>query len=61
MLTPPGKLPELKTSLKPLGNLLKACSKPNHAQTSPPCWQCMNQAKNAKNATQNFSNKQNST
>jgi hypothetical protein len=42
---PPGKLLELKTSSKPLGN---ACSKPNHAQTSPPCWECMNQAKKSK-------------
>jgi hypothetical protein len=51
---PPGKnweLPELKTSSKPLENLLNACSKPKHAQASPPCWQCMNQAKNAKIAT----------
>jgi hypothetical protein len=35
--TPPGKLPELKNSSKPLGNLLNACSKPFRAQTSPPC------------------------
>jgi hypothetical protein len=28
---------ELKTSSKPLGNLLNACNKPKHAQTSPPC------------------------
>jgi hypothetical protein len=39
------KLPELKNSSKPLGNLLNACSKPFQAQTSPPCWQCMNQSK----------------
>jgi hypothetical protein len=45
---PPGKLRELKNSSKPLGNLLNACSKPIQPQTSPPCWQCMNQAKNAK-------------
>jgi hypothetical protein len=50
---PPGKLPELKNSSKPLGNLLNACSKPNHAQTSPTCWQCTNQAKNAKNTKLN--------
>jgi hypothetical protein len=36
---------------KPPENLLKAFSSPEHAQTSPPCWQCMNQAKNAKNST----------
>jgi hypothetical protein len=42
------KLLELKNSSKPLGNLLNACSKPKHAQPSPPCWHCMNQAKNAK-------------
>jgi hypothetical protein len=50
-LMPPRKLPELKNSSKPLGNLLNACNKPFQAQTSPPCWQCMNQAKNAKNST----------
>jgi hypothetical protein len=48
---PPRKLQELKNSSKPLGNLLNACSKPFQAQTSPPCWQCMNQANNAKNST----------
>jgi hypothetical protein len=36
---------------KPHENLLNASSKPFQAQTSPLCWQCMNQAKNAKNAT----------
>jgi hypothetical protein len=36
---------------KPPENLLKASSKPFQAQTSPPCWLCMNQAKNAKLAT----------
>jgi hypothetical protein len=45
---PPEKLQELKNSSKPLGNLLNACCKPFQAQTSPHCWQCMNQAKNAK-------------
>jgi hypothetical protein len=48
---PPGKIWELhklKTSSNPLGNLLNACSKPKHAQTSPSCWQWMNQDKNAK-------------
>jgi hypothetical protein len=34
---PLGKLPELKNSSKPLGNLLNACNKPFQAQTSPPC------------------------
>jgi hypothetical protein len=48
---PRGKLPELKNSSKPLGNLLNACNKPFQTQTFPPCWQCMNQAKNAKNST----------
>jgi hypothetical protein len=48
---PPGKLPELKNSSKPLRNFLNACSKSFQAQTSPPCWQCMNQAKNAQNST----------
>jgi hypothetical protein len=48
---PPRTLPELKNSSKPLGNLLNACIKPIQAQTSPPCWQCMNQAKNAKRST----------
>jgi hypothetical protein len=37
--------------LKPLENLLNASSKPFQAQTSPPCWQCTNQAKNAENST----------
>jgi hypothetical protein len=40
---------------KPPENLLNAFSRPKHAQTSPPCWQCMNQAQNAKNATQSAS------
>jgi hypothetical protein len=43
----PGKLPELENSSKLLGNLVNAWSKRNHARTSPPCWQCMNQAKNS--------------
>jgi hypothetical protein len=38
---------------KPPNNLLNASSKPFQAQTSPPCWQCMNQTKNANNATYN--------
>jgi hypothetical protein len=45
------ELHELKNSSKPLKNLVNACIKPKHAQTSPPCWQCMDQAENAKNAT----------
>jgi hypothetical protein len=32
-------------------NLLNASSKPFQAQISPPCWQCMNQDKNAKLST----------
>jgi hypothetical protein len=36
---------------KPPENLLNASSKPFQAQTSPPCWQGMNQAKNAKLST----------
>jgi hypothetical protein len=36
---------------KPLENLLDAFSRPKHAQNSPPCWKCMNQAKKANNAT----------
>jgi hypothetical protein len=35
------------------------CSK--HAQTSPPCWQCMNQGKKRKLSTYSFSNIQNSS
>jgi hypothetical protein len=43
--------PEPRNGSKPPENLLNASSKPFQAQTSPPYWQCMNQAKNAKNAT----------
>jgi hypothetical protein len=43
--------PEPKNGSKPPENLLNASSKPFQAQTSPPCWQRINQAKNAKNAT----------
>jgi hypothetical protein len=39
---------EPRKGSKPPENLLKATSKTFQAQTSPPCWQCMNQAKNAK-------------
>jgi hypothetical protein len=39
---------EPRNGSKPPENLLNASSKPFQAQTSPPCWQCMNQAKNAK-------------
>jgi hypothetical protein len=42
---------ELKNGSKPPENLQNASSKPIQAQTSPPCWQCMNQAKNAKLST----------
>jgi hypothetical protein len=40
--------PEPRNGSKPPKNLLSASSEPFQAQTSPPCWQCMNQAKNAK-------------
>jgi hypothetical protein len=40
--------PEPRNGPKPPENLLNASSKPFQAQTSPSCWQCMNQAKNAK-------------
>jgi hypothetical protein len=33
---PPGKLPELKKSSKPPGELLNACSKPKRAQNFSP-------------------------
>jgi hypothetical protein len=36
---------EPRNGSKPRENLLNASSKPFQAQTSPPCWQCMNQAK----------------
>jgi hypothetical protein len=36
---------EPENGSKPPENLLNASSCPKHAQTSPPCWQCMNQAK----------------
>jgi hypothetical protein len=39
--------PEPRNGSKPPKNLLKVSSKPLQAQTSPPCSQCMNQAKNA--------------
>jgi hypothetical protein len=42
---------EPKNGSKPPENLLKATIKSFQAQTSPPCWQCMNQAKNAKLST----------
>ena len=38
----------LKMHSKLYEQLLNVCSKLFHAQTSPPCWQCMNQAENAK-------------
>jgi hypothetical protein len=43
--------PEPRNGSKPHENLLNASSKPFQAQTSPPCWQCMNQAKKAKLST----------
>jgi hypothetical protein len=43
--------PEPRNGSKPPENLLNASSEPFQAQTSPPCWQCMNQAKNAKLST----------
>jgi hypothetical protein len=42
---------EPRNGSKPPENLLNASSSPKQAQTSPPCWLCMNQAQNAKNAT----------
>jgi hypothetical protein len=42
---------EPRNGSKPPENLLNASIKPFRAQTSPPCWQCMNQAKNAKLST----------
>jgi hypothetical protein len=50
-----GKLPNR------FGHLLLAPRCPNHAQTSPPCWQCMNQGKMRKISTYSFSNIQNSS
>jgi hypothetical protein len=43
--------PEPRNGSKPPKNLLNASSKPFQSQTSPPCSQCMNQAKNVKNST----------
>jgi hypothetical protein len=40
--------PEPIKGSKPPENLLNASSKPFQAQISPPCWQCMNEDKNAK-------------
>jgi hypothetical protein len=45
------ELQKPKNGSKLLGNPLDAFSRPKHVQTSPPCWQCMNYAKNQKNAT----------
>jgi hypothetical protein len=42
---------EPRNGSKPPENLLNASSKPFQDQTSPPCWQCMNQDKNAKLST----------
>jgi hypothetical protein len=42
---------EPRNGSKPPENLLNASSKPFQAQTSPPCWQCINQDKNAKLST----------
>jgi hypothetical protein len=42
---------EPRNGSKPPENLLNASNKPFQAQTSPSCWQCMNQAKNAKLST----------
>jgi hypothetical protein len=39
---------EPRNGLKPPENLLNASNKPFQSQTSPPCWQSKNQAKNAK-------------
>jgi hypothetical protein len=42
---------EPRNGSKPPEKLLNASSKPFQAQTPPPCWQCMNEAKNAKFST----------
>jgi hypothetical protein len=42
---------EPRNGSKPPENLPNAFNSPKQAQTSPPCWQCMNQAQNAKIAT----------
>jgi hypothetical protein len=41
---------EPRNGSKPPENLLGAFSRPKHAQTSSPSWQCMNEAKNATSA-----------
>jgi hypothetical protein len=43
--------PEPRNGSKPPENHLNAFNKSFQAQTSPPCWQCMYQAKNAKLST----------
>jgi hypothetical protein len=43
--------PKPRNGSKPPESLLNASSKTFQAQTTPPCWQCMNQAKNAKLST----------
>jgi hypothetical protein len=50
---------EPRNGSKPPENLLNASNKPFQAQTSPPCWQCMNQGKMRKVSTNSFSNIQN--
>jgi hypothetical protein len=45
------RTPEPRNGSKPPENLLNASSKPFQGQTTSPCWQCMNQAKNAKLST----------
>jgi hypothetical protein len=42
---------EPRNGSKPPENLLNAPNKPFQAETYPPCWQCMNQAKKAKIST----------
>jgi hypothetical protein len=44
-----------------LEHLPNALRCPKHAQTSPPCWQCMNHGKMQKVSTYSFSNLQNSS
>jgi hypothetical protein len=46
---------------EPIGTPSKHSRCPKHAQTSPPCWQCMNQGKMRKLSTYSFSNIQNSS
>jgi hypothetical protein len=46
---------------EPIGTPSKHSQVPKACQTSPPCWQCMNQGKMRKVSTYSFSNIQNSS